>query len=304
MSIPLITLRSTVKISVDPRRLQRAQNQTYYILDTPSRTFPHPLIHILGSNGNEYCISITHTSITCNCPDTSLSCKHILFILFHTDSIKLGDQHVTIRPSLLILLFNPVVSIKLERFKLDRQANYICTKYHHSSCHYCPRPISGNIIICSKCGFLGHKICLQLSSDNFNTCPTCSRPFAGIQSSSPNGYRNFANLLRHFHYKTGPHINETPHLNPKAMPPMRQRQSQRSHHRSNNPPNVQRPAHRNVRRRTGQLINPLQWRRREPIIPPIIPQIQIQPQRINPEIILSLPTVIPPSPVRSLFADI
>ena len=117
--------------------------------------FPSPQdYYILGYNGNEYCINITRTSITCNCPNTSLSCKHILVILFYTGFIKPDDQYVTIRLMVVILSFhNPLLSCKLKPFNLDHHTNYLCTTYHHSSCHYCPQPIFGIIIICSKCVF-------------------------------------------------------------------------------------------------------------------------------------------------------
>jgi len=62
-------------------KLDRATGQLFYIIDTPSRKFPDPTIHITGSHGNLYQITITPTEISCSCDDSVNPCKHILHIL-------------------------------------------------------------------------------------------------------------------------------------------------------------------------------------------------------------------------------
>ena len=62
-------------------KLDRARRQSFYIIDTPSRKLPQPIIHITGSYGNLYQITFTPTGISCSCDDSSTPCKHILYVL-------------------------------------------------------------------------------------------------------------------------------------------------------------------------------------------------------------------------------
>ena len=197
-----------MNILVDPTRFHRAHTQTFYILNTPSRFLTHPCLLILGSSGNEYSLTITNTSISCNCPDTNCGCKHILFILLITGFLKPCDRYVSIQPAFLIHIFHEQhPPRKIKASQIDSHTNELCSQY--LGCHYCPRRTVGTIIICSKCGSLGHKSCFQLFFHNSNTCPRCIRPFVPIESSTSNGYRNFRNVLTHFHYETDSHQSFT-----------------------------------------------------------------------------------------------
>ena len=62
-------------------KLDRATGQSFYIIDTPSRKFPFPIIHLTGSHGNLYKITFTPSKISCSCDDSFNPCKHILHIL-------------------------------------------------------------------------------------------------------------------------------------------------------------------------------------------------------------------------------
>ena len=55
-------------------KLDRARRQSFYIIDTPSRKLPQPIIHITGSYGNLYQITFTPTGISCSCDDYSNPC--------------------------------------------------------------------------------------------------------------------------------------------------------------------------------------------------------------------------------------
>ena len=68
-------------IKVLSYKLDCATGQLFYIIDTPSRKFPVPIIHLTGSHGNLYKITFTPTKISCSCDDYFNSCKHILYIL-------------------------------------------------------------------------------------------------------------------------------------------------------------------------------------------------------------------------------
>ena len=61
-------------------KLDRATGQLFYIIDTPSRKFPVPTIHLTGSHGNLYKITFTPSKILCSCDDSFNPCKHILHI--------------------------------------------------------------------------------------------------------------------------------------------------------------------------------------------------------------------------------
>ena len=71
----------SLMIKVLRYKLDRARRQSFYIIDTPSRKFPEPIIHLTGSYGNLYQITFTPTRISCSCDDSSNPCKHILHVL-------------------------------------------------------------------------------------------------------------------------------------------------------------------------------------------------------------------------------
>ena len=62
-------------------KLDHATGQLFFIIDTPSRKFSDPIIHLTGSFGNLYKITFTSTNISCSCDNSYNLCKHILHIL-------------------------------------------------------------------------------------------------------------------------------------------------------------------------------------------------------------------------------
>ena len=75
--------KTTTKL--DRLCLNRAQTQKLFLIKPPirnqSRHHKQIFILIIGATGNEYIISLTKTSLKCNCPDASPVCKHIIFVL-------------------------------------------------------------------------------------------------------------------------------------------------------------------------------------------------------------------------------
>lgn len=197
------TSSNTIVFSIDKLRYERARTQSFHII-TPQCLAPN--IVILGSTGNEYILSISKTAISCNCPDTPVACKHVLFLL-HTLRIILPTYtHVKISPSKIIpLLWNRPIHSRVKSVLLDHQANLMCSQPRYSPCyfcHECPKHSYGTIILCSKCGFLGHKTCVVASYQPGAKCPKCRRVFYALESKISNGYRNYLNILQHFDYIT------------------------------------------------------------------------------------------------------
>jgi len=197
LSLPKITYQ------INPLRYQRAKTQSFHVIK-PSPDFRS--VYLLGSTGNEYIISIRTNHFACNCPDSHPGCKHILFLFHITGLIQPHDCHVTIHPSkFLRCLWQthklPLVTASL----LDSHTNLLCFQYHYPPCLWCrfsPDHACGTIILCSKCGYLGHKRCFVLSYTPGSNCPKCNRPFFVLESSRSKQFRNYQNVLDHGDYIT------------------------------------------------------------------------------------------------------
>ena len=197
LSLPKVTYR------IDRRRYERARSQSFHVI-TPPEEFRN--VFILGSTGNEYIISIRTNLVTCNCPDSHPACKHILFLLHITRLIQPHDCHVTIHPSKFLPLLWKTPKLPLVKASLlDSHTNLLCFQYHYPPCLWCrnsPDHSCGTIILCSKCGYLGHKHCFVRSYTPGSNCPKCNRPFFVLESSCSKRYRNYLNVLHHFDYVT------------------------------------------------------------------------------------------------------
>ena len=201
--------RPKITLSVDSRRYERVLTQSFHIITPPDE---YRNIFILGSTGNEYIITITSRNISCNCPDTHMACKHILFILHIIRLIQPHDTHVTIYPSqVLPLVWKHPQMTHVKAVLLDSHTNLLCFRHQYPPCLWCRNGydhIGSTIILCSKCGYLGHKHCFVASYIPGSNCPKCSRPFFILESSRRNGFRNYINVLQHFDYVTpkGSHV--------------------------------------------------------------------------------------------------
>ena len=188
-------------IDIDTHQLQRSQNQYFYLLNSASFSTNYNSVYILGYTGNEYVITISN-QIYCSCPDTNPGCKHVLFLLeLLGEIIESPNIKLSLKPSLLyqrLLSLSTTGSIR--KFTLDSLANELCTSYHTSSCSYCSSPLSGSLLICSRCGSANHIKCVRNLAQPPKSCPCCDRPYMPFHSPFFEGYRNFNNILKSFRY--------------------------------------------------------------------------------------------------------
>ena len=195
ISCPKITL------TVEPRRCKRALTQSFHIIAPVGRRYRGVII--IGSTGNEYVINISTNRIVCNCPDTHTACKHILFLFYTLRLLNSRTTHVTTFPShLLRALWTKPLQDRVKSALLDDHVNSICFERLYHSCFFCQRNAQGGIILCAKCGFLGHDHCFVSFYQPGDDCPKCGRVFYALKSHVSNGYRNYLNVLSHFGYLT------------------------------------------------------------------------------------------------------
>ena len=183
----------TVIISLHTTRFFCAQSQTFNIIQTPKRH----IIIIFGSTGNAYAICIKRTSLTCNCPDKTSGCKHIIFFLSVLGYLKKQQSHITINPiSIIQKLSRTPLPVELQGSFLDYHTANLCSAHDYAPCFFCAKKHTGSIIICSECGYLAHKRCyynyLDTNTDDYdpNYCPKCGLLFTPLESKYKNGYHN------------------------------------------------------------------------------------------------------------------
>ena len=193
-------MTNTVTLCIEPGRFHRARTQSFHII-TPRQRLKSKL-YMLGSTGNEYIIITKKNSISCNCPDKHKTCKHILFLLHMLNIIHRGDKTVMVKPSTIIpSVWEPSALPLLRPHLLDSSVNSMCYQPAYQNCIHCSQPANGTIIICSKCGFLGHRSCYLKRHVTGMNCPRCGRAFYALQSIVDNNghrnYRNYLNILDH-----------------------------------------------------------------------------------------------------------
>jgi len=186
---------------VEPRRCKLALTQSFHIITPVGRRYRGVII--IGSTGNEYVINISTKKIVCNCPDTHTACKHILFLFYTLGLVNSRMTHVKTFPSnLLPALWTKPQPDRVKSALLDDHVNSICFERLYHSCFFCQGNAQGGIILCAKCGFLGHDHCFVSFYQPGDDCPKCGRVFYALKSQVSNGYRNYLNVLSHFGYLT------------------------------------------------------------------------------------------------------
>ena len=174
---------------VPAKKLRKSNIESFYILDTPSRSFSEPCFHITGSYGNEYKVTFALKSISCSCDDTPNPCKHVLFIVQ-----RLG---VTVISGLNII--NPVhimhltQTVPLHRHMLDPKTTMLCLSYTSGKCGLCPSFLNGTSSTCYNCALIVHSTCVP---DISFSCPQCLQPWQGIPIQFEGRHRNFHHILR------------------------------------------------------------------------------------------------------------
>ena len=205
-------------------RFCQASQEKCYIVQSFTLFEDIPSMSLLGCTGNLYTINFLPVgTIQCSCPDTTIPCKHIIFLfspLKHNPSP--GPINVTV----------PQCILAIQRYRpfpphaLHETTNNLCLTFLYKPCVLCNRPNNGCLYVCDKCGFLCHAFHLPRLLPQ--RCPGCNLSWMPYTSALQNGYRNFSSLLHRFH--------------PLDIQPIRQ-------HPPNNPPNNQRqPLHGNQNR--------------------------------------------------------
>jgi hypothetical protein len=184
-----------IQFRCDIHRLSRSRKHPMYILDTPSRLQQNPILHIIGSSGNDYDIHVTPTSISCSCPDQHQACKHILFLLYQTMAIFRRGKDLFVHPPTLIEKINSGKTLQSKY--LSPLANNLCVCTHNANCKLCNQPLSGNLTICSRCPNAHHTKCAASIPPS---CPCSNNPYKGLKSTITNGYRNYSSIFQHFSY--------------------------------------------------------------------------------------------------------
>ena len=189
-------------INIERRRLLRSRLQIFYVLDSPSRWQLHPSIHIIGYSGKEYCVDVTHDSISCNCFDKNPACKHILFLLATTEmlnNVDMGSTAIHI-PNFIHNLSTPTFN-SLHYYEFDRHTNQMCLATHSNICGTCDCVISHDLSICVRCFGVCHTECASVHSP---LCSFClhSRHYAQVPKCK-SGYRDFTQLLTQFRWPLG-----------------------------------------------------------------------------------------------------
>lgn len=178
---------------VQTRKLRKANIQSFYIIDTPSRLLPEPCLHLTGSYGNEYKVMFASNNISCTCDDTTYPCKHILFIIQ-----KLG-QKITVGLNIIdpLHILHLLESVPLNHHLLDQKTSNMCLSYTVGKCGICQCFLKGTSATCHNCAFVVHNNCIP---DKPFSCPQCHQRWVGIQIPFHGKHRNFYNILRHSRY--------------------------------------------------------------------------------------------------------
>ena len=217
----------SVMIKVLRYKLERATGQSFYIIDTPSRKFPEPIIHITGSHGNLYRILFTSTQLLCSCDDSFNPCKHILHILsLLRCPLNLG--WVTIFPIEVITLIHSNI---LNRHILDPDSSRLFLRNTNQDCLVCTAAINAkfNYCICFHCSYVFHATCSPLdnnynNNNNINNnnkqCVHCNQQSSFVPVSMLGKHRNFYHVLTHL----GLHVQKIPGINYHTNPTLHRNQ--------------------------------------------------------------------------------
>jgi hypothetical protein len=205
-------------VHAEPKRFSRAMTQHFYIIDSPSRRLQLPVIHLIGNTGNLYTVSCTLSGVSCNCPDTTTYCKHILFLLFVSGMMASPKTPFYLNMESTI---NQLRTYDLSNHMLDATTNSICYRSITLSCTVCKKTIRREFFICSKCYAVSHKACGKRKigtdkrrhhGDKYDSdrhgcsiptpslCFTCHKPWMPFTIGYSGKYRNIHGVLKHFQY--------------------------------------------------------------------------------------------------------
>ena len=186
----------SLMIKVPRHKLDRARRQSFYIIDTPSRKLPKPIIHLTGSYGNLYQITFTPTGISCSCDDSSNPCKHILYVLTLLRS-PINTGWINIFP---VQVITSIHSNTLNRQVLDPDSSSLFLQGTSQDCFVCNSQIhtKSNYLLCTHCSSFFHTSCSPRNNNiNNNTCINCHQSSSILSVRMLGNHKNFYHVLNH-----------------------------------------------------------------------------------------------------------
>ncbi|KAI3823504.1 hypothetical protein L1987_04942 [Smallanthus sonchifolius] len=165
---------------------------------------------ILGTTGNVYTVTLSATP-TCTCPDSTIPCKHILFLYTRVLSLSLSDpclRRRTLRPCQLTRLLSAKVSgeavagapVRRRFLELYRRRNGNKLSVHvedGSTCPVCLEELGvggRRVVACATCKNPVHVGCLMnWKSKRSRTCVICRARWR--DTSQEDKYINLSDYL-------------------------------------------------------------------------------------------------------------
>ena len=180
---------------VDSRRYDRSLSQKFFLLDTEDLFSIPCVLHLIGSRGNLYTISISNgeKKISCNCPDPQACCKHILFIATIVGTYPAPNKLISFPMNSLIDTLKEMSPFR----HLSEETNRLCLFILRGNCSLCEDSIDqSNLVLCNLCYSVSH--CCH--SHSMAQCPCCFLEWDPYFSDVVHSYRNFGNVLFHHGY--------------------------------------------------------------------------------------------------------
>ena len=184
-----------VSLDIKPSILSRSKKETFYVIQSLSTFYPEPepVIHLLGSFGNEYKLCFSKDCISCSCDYSgSFPCKHILFILLsiHIITVKIKPGPLLVYPYEII---HRLTNVSLINSFLCPKADTLCKSHrmNRSLCSFCDNLLDGVISTCFHCSRSFHFQCIHA----INNCPSCTMPTDFVHLHNIHNHRNHYNVL-------------------------------------------------------------------------------------------------------------
>ncbi|KAI3944516.1 hypothetical protein MKW92_012666 [Papaver armeniacum] len=194
-------------------RIRKASREQISLLHRSEGEF-----FVLAETGNVYNVTLSTTpSCRCNCPDSTVPCKHIHFVFLRVLGISQNDCRIWrkgLKPSQLAELLNMPTSA--QTLAGDRACQEFLRLFSLSEVNVGPPPkISDEDVIdvrcpvchrdmcwgeevveCGSCGDVGHKSCLSVwrkrKAGKVHVCASCREEWI---SAEQNWYTNLADYM-------------------------------------------------------------------------------------------------------------
>ncbi|KAI3923338.1 hypothetical protein MKW98_026931 [Papaver atlanticum] len=163
---------------------------------------------VLAETGNVYNVTLSTTpTCKCNCPDSTVPCKHIFFVFLRVLGISQNDCRIWrkgLKPCQLTELLNIPTSAealagsgareefdRLYSMSEDEDVIDVQCPVCHQEMHFAAEAVE-----CGSCGDVGHKRCLSVwrkrVSGRVHVCASCRQEWV---SAEQNWYTNLADFM-------------------------------------------------------------------------------------------------------------